>query len=295
MRALVVGGQGFLGGAVVDELLLRGCSVSVLDPGASEARCDERFGPGRVQAIPGSVLDRGSLPEAFAECDEVYHFGGVLGTSELNDRLRDAVEANVLGALNVFEAALEVGVPMVFYPSKPSVWRNAYTISKQAAEDLAMLFSSLHPVRVCVLRYFNAFGPRQAVGPVRKIIPTFATQAMARQPLTVFGDGEQTVDLIHCADLARLTVDFTRSGYEGEPLDCGSGVEMTVNDVAGLVNEYFENSGVHHLPMRPGEVPGTRLRADLGGLSEVLGAPDFSGFPASLYETLDWYARAGRA
>jgi nucleoside-diphosphate-sugar epimerase len=127
---------------------------------------------------------------------------------------------------------------------------------------------------------------------VRKIVPTFAAQALRGLPLTVFGDGEQTVDMILAADAGRLAVELVRSGYTGDPLDCGRGVAMTVNEVAAAVNAYLGNdAGIRHLPMRPGEAPGTRLVADVAPLRAAVGDLRLAPWEPSLAATLDWYAR----
>jgi UDP-glucose 4-epimerase len=291
LRTVVVGGSGFLGGATVRELLRRGDSVTVADRAASRAAIHRQFGAG-VGAFACDILDRASVRRAFRGADEVYHFAGRLGTSELEDDVVGAIDANITGAVNVFEAAIAAGVSVVFFPSKPNVWLNAYTITKVAAEQFAKLFAERDGMSICSLRYFNAYGPGQALGPVRKIIPTFAMQGLHGRPLTVYGDGEQTVDMIHSADIARLTVDVVRSGYAAEPIDCGRGVPLTVNDVAAAVNEHFGNlAGIEHLPMRVGEIPGTKLVADVGPLSTLLGSLSFADWRSSLAETLSWYAK----
>jgi len=295
MQTVVVGGLGFLGGALVDELLGRGDAVAVLDPAASQARCDARFGArfgaGRVRALRGDILDPATLRAGFRGADEVYHMAGRLGTSELDDDIPAAIAANVTGAVHVFDAAIAAGVPSVFYPSKPNVWLNTYTITKVAAEQFAELYTRRGDLRVCSLRYFNAYGPHQALAPVRKIVPTFAVQALRRLPLGVYGDGAQTVDMILAADLARITVDLLRSGHRGPPLDCGRGVALTVNAVAEAVNAHLGNAaGVRHLPMRRGEIPHTHLVADVDALQRVLGPVRFADWDASLADTLAWYA-----
>ncbi len=292
MRTVVVGGQGFLGGAIVAELLLRGDAVTVLDRCGVQADCDVTFGAGRVQVVRGDIQDPAALRAAFTDADEVYHLAGMLGTSELEDSVLAAIHGNVIGAVNVFDAAVACGVPVVFYPSKPNVWLNTYTITKFAAEQFARLYSTQGLVRVPSLRYFNAYGPRQSIIPIRKLVPTFAVQAMNGLPLTVFGDGEQTVDLIFSADLARITVDFTRKGFEGEALDCGRGTPVSVMEIASSVNDFFDNrSGIVHLPMRRGETPATELVADRETLERQIGPLEFSDFDESLATTLSWYAQ----
>lgn len=292
MRVVVVGGMGFLGGAVVDALLERGDDVCVADPHSSRCEAERRFGAGRVTVRRADILEPSTLVAAFAGADEVYHFAGRLGTSELDDDLHGAIACNITGAVNVFESAIAAGVPTVFYPSKPNVWLNAYTITKAASEEFARLFTHSHPLRIRTLRFFNAYGPHQATAPIRKIIPSFTREALAGEPLTVYGDGEQTVDMIYSADLGHLTVEFTRSPAHVDVADCGRGVAMTVNEVAGAVNAIVGNrAGIHHVPMRRGETPNTRLVADVAPLAAAVDPLRFSDWESSLELTIAWYAR----
>lgn len=291
MRVVVVGGRGFLGGAIVGELLDRGDSVSIVEPGRTQADCDERFGARRVRVVPGDMMRPETLVAAFDGADEVYHMGGKLGTSELEDTVHEAVAANITGALNVFDSAIAAGVPTVFYPTKPNVWLNTYTVTKVAAEQFALLYNESSRLRIRSLRYFNAYGPWQALGPVRKIIPIFAARALNRLPLIVYGDGQQTVDMIYSEDVGRITVDFTRSSHAGPAVDCGRGEALTVNQVAALVNEMTGNdAGVQHVPMRRGETEGTRLVADVAPLRQALSHVSFSDFEKTLDRTIAWYS-----
>src|SRR5262249_24827505 len=160
---------------------------------------------------------------------------------------------------------------------KPNVWLNTYSITKFASEQFARLYNETRDIRICSLRYFNAYGPNQATGPVRKIIPTFARQASCGRPIEIFGDAEQVVDMICSEDRGRITVDFMRTSYDGPPLDCGRGIRVTVNQVAAEVNRYFGNrSGVKYLPMRRGETPCTTLVAEIEPLRTLLTKLEFS-------------------
>jgi nucleoside-diphosphate-sugar epimerase len=280
---------------VVSDLLRRGDAVTILDPRADQATLDAQFGSGAVQAAVGDMLRPDTLRPHFEGADEVYHMGGKLGTSELEDSMHEAVTANITGALNIFETAVASGVPAVFYPTKPNVWLNTYTVTKIAAEQFAMIFNELHPVRIRSLRYFNAYGPWQALGPVRKIVPFFAARALLRAPIEVFGDGEQTVDMIFSGDIGRITVDFMRSAYCGPAVDCGRGVGLTVNEVAAAVNEVASsNAGIRHVPMRRGESPGTKLKADTTPLAAAVAPLAFSDWLETLATTIEWYARRDR-
>lgn len=287
MRSVVLGSSGFIGSSVVDELVARGHDVLAVDRSAPFVARTEP-----VTRAQGDVRDRDALRELFDGADAVYHFAASLGTSELDSELRASVETNVIGALNVFEAAVAAHVPRVFFASKAHVWLNAYTITKHTAEQMARLFSHQHPVRICALRYFNVFGPGQKLAPVRKVLPTFAAQAMRGLPIQVYGDGEQTVDMLYVHDAARITVDYLDAGYVDRALDCGTGVPMTVNDLATAVNEHFGNgAGIEHALMRKGETPGTRLVADPGPLVDQIGPLPLTDWSEALKTSLEYYAQ----
>jgi UDP-glucose 4-epimerase len=267
MKAVVVGGLGMIGSAVARELLGRGVHTLVVD-------LHERPDLGHVDATGSNPLlsykkcdvrNLANLIGALSGADQVYHLAGELGTSDMDDDVRGAVETNILGTLNVLDACVVNKVGRLFNPTKPQVWLNTYTITKTCTEGFCTLYNKLHADRLTVtqLRYFNAYGRDQHLTPVRKIVPAFLLQALHGLPIEVFGDGTQTVDMVHVDDMARVTVDLTTQGYNGPPLDCGSGVERTVLSVARDVNEVCGNhAGVTFLPMRRGEDPHTRLVAD---------------------------------
>jgi UDP-glucose 4-epimerase len=290
MKSVVFGGHGFIGAEIVRALLHNGVSVTVADKSQPSRRCDQLFGYGAVRSAQVDILDASSLRQLTEGVDRVYHLAGKLGTSELDDDVVQGINVNIIGAVNVFAACVENRVPIVFYPSKPNVWLNTYTITKHAAERFAQLYSRSGETTICSLRYFNAYGPYQASGPVRKIIPCFAQRAMRGLPIEIFGDGEQVVDMIFSADLARITVDFTEVAQGDVPLDCGRGIGLTVNEVAHAVNRFFGNAaGVRHVPMRRGETPGTRLVANIDPLRKLLGDLSFTSWESSLAATLQWY------
>ena len=288
MRVVITGGCGFLGSAVASHLLDEGHDVVLFDylpPGSKGIRIDTEY-------VQGEVRDQDAIAKVVRRADEVYHMAGVLGTAELQEDVHHAIEVNVIGAVNVFEAAVAAGVQRVFYPGKPNVWLNTYTITKECSENFARMYNrSGHDITISSLRYFNGFGPGQSLQPIRKIIPAFAVQAMRGLPIEVFGDGEQIVDMIYSGDIGALTVNFTRSGCVDRIPDCGSGIGLTVNQVAESVNAHFGNkAGIRHLPMRAGETPNTVLTADTTALREVLGDYPMTSYEDALALTLDWYA-----
>ena len=119
---------------IVHALLVKGVSVMVAYKSATFRQCDQLFGSGAV------ILDAQSLRASTVGADRVYHLAGKLGTSELDDEVLAGIQINIIGAVNVFAASIENCVPVVFYPSKPDVWLNTYTITKFASKQFAQLY-----------------------------------------------------------------------------------------------------------------------------------------------------------
>jgi len=238
MRVLVTGGGGFIGSAVVRELERRGDKPEV-------------FG-----LEQGGINDADAVAEAVDGKDAVIHLAGLLGTHELFDQVHDAIDVNVHGTVNVLDACVATGAAYVGI-TMPVAFESVYTATKVCATRLASAYHRTYGLPVAHVRAFNAFGPGQAHGPghPQKILPTFATEAWGRRPIPIWGDGSQTVDLIHVDDVARMLVDATAHG-DNVTFDAGTGEPWTVNQVAALVNALAHSSaGVNHLPMRRGEVP----------------------------------------
>lgn len=292
-QSLVIGGQGFLGASIVRHLIARGEAVTVADKHADRAKCDALFGDGVATVVQADIMDAQAMLDLTEGYRTVYHIAGKLGTTELDDDVMAGIQINIIGAVNVFSACVHNDVSNLFYPSKPNVWLNTYTITKFASEQFAKLYASRGRTNISTLRYFNAYGPGQATGPVRKIIPSFAERASKGMPIEIYGSGEQIVDMIHSDDIGRLTVDFVEAGGSVEPMDLGRGIGLSVNQIAAAVNAYFGNdAGVVHLPMRRGETPETTLIAEMQPLKGLLGDLRFQDWTASLHDTLGWYSKA---
>ena len=148
MRALVLGGCGFLGGSAANELLRRGYDVVVLDK-FIENEIDG------VSYIRGDVTDIESLQAAIKGMDEIYHYAGELGTTELFQDPHAAVAVNISGTLNVLSVAMQCNVKRMMYCAMPSIWLNMYSITKKAASDICMAYKKTFGFDVRVMRICN--------------------------------------------------------------------------------------------------------------------------------------------
>lgn len=267
MKIAVTGGSGFLGQAAIR---------------AAEAAGHEAWSFDRAHG--NDIL--GDLT-ALAGADTVIHLAGMLGTSELFDAPESAVHANVIGALRILRWCEQHGAGYVGI-TMPPVFPSVYTATKVCADRLATAWHEAYDLPVSHVRAFNAYGPGQKWGPghPQKILPTFARAAWEGRPLPVWGDGEQTMDLVHTDDVARMLVAATAHG-DDVTFDAGTGVAVTVNELAAFVLEQTGSmAGVERLPMRKGERP-TRIVADGDGWDRLDWRPVHDW--ARVAATVEWY------
>lgn len=216
----------------------------------------------------------GSL-DALEGADSVIHLAGMLGTSELFDEAEAAVQTNVIGSLRILQwcEANDAGFVAI---SMPPVFPSVYTATKVCSDRLATAWHLSKGLKVSKVIAYNAFGAGQkhGHGHPQKIVPTFATLAWSNLPIPIWGDGEQGVDLVSSSDVGRVLVDAT--GFHGnETFDAGSGLCMSVNEVADMVLEYTgSTAGKSYLPMRDGEVA-TQIKAEARGWDKLSWTPGF--------------------
>lgn len=267
MRIAITGGSGFIGQTVLREAQDAGHEAWTFD------RADGNDIMGSLEVLKG------------ADC--VIHLAGVLGTHELFDDVQGAIDINVTGSYRIMDWCLKneagyVGITM------PDAFPSIYTATKIASQRLATALHHSRGLKVSHVRAFNAYGPGQRHGPghPQKIIPTFATLAWKQAPLPIWGDGTQTVDLVHVDDIAKILLKATTL-IENETIDAGTGTALTVNQVADYVLKVTKSTGsVEHRAMRDGETP-THIVAEGEGWGHLVMPPVFTW--GQLGDTIRWY------
>jgi UDP-glucose 4-epimerase len=196
----------------------------------------------------------------------VIHLAGVLGTDELFDDVERAIQVNVTGAARVLDWCTRRNIGYVGI-TMPPVFPSVYTATKLAADRLATAYHHAYGLPVAHVRAFNAYGPGQAFGPghPQKIIPTFAVAGWRNEPIPVWGDGEQIVDLVHAEDVGRMLVEAAMGPMDDRTYDAGTCVPVTVKEVAHRVLDMTgSTAGIKYLPMRRGETMSRALSAATG-------------------------------
>ena len=274
MKIAVTGGAGFLGRAAIHAAHVAGHDAWAFDHSLG----NDVLGDLRQLCLSPSMKP-----------DTVIHLAGVLGTAELFDDVERAIEVNVTGAFRVLDWCVKNGAGYVGI-TMPPVFPSVYTATKIAADRLATAYHHAHQLPVSRVRAYNAYGPGQAFGPghPQKIIPTFAVHGWRNEPIPVWGDGEQIVDLIHAEDIGRMLVDA--AGYGDDTVfDAGTATPVTVNEVAHRVIDMTgSTAGILHLPMRKGETDSRTLAAATGtGWSRLDWKPQLNW--DRVEDTVRWY------
>jgi UDP-glucose 4-epimerase len=295
-NVLVTGGNGFIGGYVVEELQAREHQVYVLDRKRPRVTADGFFW--------GDIKDPTLVTDAVSHVDGVVHLAGVLGTQETIDNPRPAAETNILGGINVIEACAQYDVPLVNIAVGNFWMDNTYSITKNTVERLVRMTAKYRGKSMVSVRALNAYGPRQVpiapYGPsrVRKIMPSFICRALTGEPIEVYGDGSQIMDMIYVKDVAGILVtvlDALDSGSVVDDIEAGTGNPTTVLDIAEEVaTAVLALDGravtVTNLPMRPGEDPASVVLGNPETLRQFgIDPAELTSLSKGVYETVAYF------
>ena len=268
-RILVTGGAGFIGSHLVEHFQGK-APIRVLD----NLRTGRRANLTGLQAefIEGSVLDRDAVRAAVKDVECVFHLAAMVSVEESLRRPLECVAINVTGYLHVLEEAAAAGVKKVCFASSAAVYgnnpavpkletmtpepRSPYAVTKLDGEYYGAMFTEARKLEVVSLRCFNVFGPRQdPASAYAAALPIFLRQAMAGQPITIYGDGEQTRDFIHVRDVVAAFVFAASTPKMTGVYNVGYGRQSTINEIAHtILAETASRSEIRHEPARPGDV-----------------------------------------
>ena len=301
-RVLVTGGAGFIGSNLVAELVRSGNEVTVLDNISSGYRSNLKPFPS-VRLIEKDIRDRNAVEEAAKGCEVIFHLAASVGNKRsIDDPFNDA-SVNVLGTLNVLEAARNGGVKKVVVSSSAGIFGelkylpikedhpvepdSPYGCTKLCEEKLSLAYSKLYSTEVICLRYFNVFGPNQRFDAYGNAIPIFVFRMLRGETLFIYGTGEQTRDFVHVDDVVQANMRAAAAAGISGVFNIASGRSITVNRLVELIMEYGKgNSAIEYTGKRPGDV--LHSLADIGSASAVLGYVPSVGIEEGLRSYIDW-------
>jgi nucleoside-diphosphate-sugar epimerase len=307
MRVLVTGGSGFIGSHLVTALLDRGDEVSVIDDLSTGLR--ERLAgvEDRIRLVIGDIRDPARLDEAIEGADAVLHEAAIPSVAR---SVRDPLATNSVntgGTIEVMLAAGRAGCRRLVFAGSSAVYglapemprretylpdpRSPYAASKLAAEAYIHAMGPLLGVETVVLRYFNIFGPGQdPASEYAAVVPRFITATLRGEGVEVHGDGLQSRDFTHVANVVSanlLALDMP--GVAGLTCNIGCGGRYTLLElIAAIEAAAGRRLTFGHGPSRAGDVPHSQAAIDVA--REHLGYGVVVPFEEGIHRTVAWYA-----
>ncbi|NLW51631.1 MAG: SDR family oxidoreductase [Candidatus Brocadiaceae bacterium] len=302
----VTGGAGFIGSNIVRRLVADGHVVRVVDDLSTGRRENLDGLEGRIAVHEGSILDPALLAGACTGADCVIHqaaLASVVGS------VRDPVATNAVnvdGTLNVLVAARDAGVRRVVYASSSAVYgdtpplpkdetmapcpQSPYAVSKLAGEHYCRAFTHVYGLETVSLRYFNVYGPRQdPSSQYAAVIPIFIRRLLAGEPVTVYGDGEQSRDFVFVEDVAAANLAAAQApDAAGAVVNIGSGERRTLNDLIAVLHDLTgEHTPPRYTAAQPGDVK--HSQADISLARRIIGYEPQVDFAEGIRRTCEWY------
>jgi UDP-N-acetylglucosamine/UDP-N-acetyl-alpha-D-glucosaminouronate 4-epimerase len=305
--ALVTGGAGFIGSALVRGLLRAGVErVVVIDNLLSGKKENLAEVERSVEFHRVDIRDYNAIEPLFSGMEVVFHEAGLASVPRSIEEPLLAHDINIGGTLNVFLAAQRQGVRRVVFAASSSAYgdspelpkteslppqpKSPYAVQKLTGEYYAQVFWEAFGLETVSLRYFNVFGPRQdPASPYSGVLSIFSACLLNGRAPTIFGDGEQSRDFIYVEDIVRLNLLAARSAQApGKVYNGGTGKRHSLRQTWSLMQELAgANLPAQYAAERSGDV--RHSQADISLARRDLGFEPSIDFEEGLRRTLEWY------
>jgi nucleoside-diphosphate-sugar epimerase len=307
-RYLITGGAGFIGSHLVKHVLGTGGIVRVVDNlSTGSAERLNQVGDS-VQLVTGDLADNSVAAEAVKDIDYVLHQAAVPSVQRSVVDPAGTNRSNVTATLNLLENSRKAGVRRFVYAASSSAYGDTevlpkneemaanplspYALQKWVGERYCKLYTELYGLETVSLRYFNVFGPGQdPYSEYSAVVPKFTTKLLARAPITVYGDGEQSRDFTYIDNVIEANLLALRApNAPGEVCNIGCGQRVTLNQLIRILEELLGvRAQVTYAPAKPGDV--RHSLADISKATRILGYVPKIDIEEGLRRTVEAFAK----
>lgn len=315
-KVVVTGGAGFIGSRTVDELLAHGAEEIVVVDDMVRGRPENLAGAlasGRVRLVRGDICNTALMGELLEEADLVFHLAA-LRITQCAAEPRRAMQVMVDATYDLLQLCVANGVRKVVMASSASIYgmaarfptdethppyanRTLYGAAKSFGEGLLRAFKDMYGLDYVALRYFNAYGPRMDThGRYTEVLIRWMERLEAGLAPVVFGDGSETMDMVHVTDIARANLLAALSPVSDVVLNIGAGAEISLLDLARELSAVMGREGIvplHEPPRAINPVP--RRLASVALARELIGYAPTVPLREGLAELADWWRAERRA
>lgn len=306
MRIVITGGAGFLGSHLSETLVARGHEVVAVDNLVTGRRANVRQlkASGRFELIEHDVTEPFDVD---GDVDGILHFASAASPVDYLKLPIETLRVGSQGTQNALELAARKGARLVFastsevygdpqvHPQPETYWghvnpvgpRGVYDEAKRYAEALVLAYRQARGVDAGIVRIFNTFGPRMRPNDGRAI-PNFVRQALAGEPVTVSGDGEQTRSICYVDDLVAAILAMLLETHDPGPVNIGNPHEISMRDLAQWIIELAGSSSTLEFIERPTDDPTVR-RPDTTKAQRLLGWSPQVPVETGLQRTIEWF------
>lgn len=308
MKVLVTGGAGFIGSNLVDELLMQGNEVIVLDDfslGKEKNLAHHKNNP-NLSIHKKSICDNDIL-HLFKGVDTVFHVAAIPRVQYSMKYPKKTNKVNIYGTLNILEMCRKAGVKRLVYSASSSAYgdqdtlplvetmspnpMSPYALQKLVGEYYCKLYYLVHGIKTVSLRYFNVYGPRQdPSGGYACLIPRSINLVLEGKSPIIFGDGEQTRDFTFVKDIVNANIIASKTNNEnafGNVFNVGNGNNLSVNFV---VKSIIGNRNIKPKYDPPVIEPRDTL-ADISKTKDILGWQPKYIFEQGIKESIGWFEK----
>ncbi len=277
MKVLVTGGAGFIGSHIVEHFQGK-AEVRVLDNLRSGFK--HNLAGFAHEFIEASILDREAVRRAVQGVDYIFHLAAMISVPESMAKPIECNELNTNGTLVVLEEAAKAGVKKLVLSSSAAIYgdnpvvpkvetmfpepKSPYAITKLDGEYYCRMFAAEGKLQTACLRYFNVFGPRQdPKSQYAAAVPIFIHRALKHEPITIYGDGEQTRDFIYVKDIAAANVYAATHPAVAGVYNVAYGAKITIKELCQTICQLTgSRSEIKHGPERAGDVKHSMAAVD---------------------------------